>query len=109
MHSKSWPESSQRVKFAIKYTEAQHNRRFLLQRRTEEQRKGNGHQLPSMLGGALPVGLAACDAVSGRRNRTVRLCGVELEVLALVRLWSSHSQRSVIWVTEDARDGEEAS
>lgn len=35
--------------------------------------------------------------------------GSELEVLALVHLWSSHSQRSVIWVTEDARDGEEAS
>jgi hypothetical protein len=40
-------ETSQRVKFDIKCTEAQHNRRFLLQRRTEEQRKGNGHQLLS--------------------------------------------------------------
>jgi hypothetical protein len=44
-----------------------------------------------------------------RRHRPVRLCGSELEVLALVHLWFSHSQRSVIWVTEDARDGEEAS
>ena len=34
-------ETSQRVKFDIKSTEAQHYRRFLLQRRTEEKRRGN--------------------------------------------------------------------
>ena len=39
--------TSQRVKFDIKSTEAQHYRRFLLQRRTEEKRKGNS--LPSSL------------------------------------------------------------
>ena len=50
-------ESSQRVKFDIKCTEAQHNRRFLLQRRTEEQSKGNGHQLPSILGMSTPDGI----------------------------------------------------
>lgn len=33
--------TSQRVNFDIKSTEAQHYRRFLLQRRTEEKRKGN--------------------------------------------------------------------
>jgi radical SAM protein len=43
-------QTSQRVKFDIKSTEAQHYRRFLLQRRTEEKRKGNGHRLPPMLG-----------------------------------------------------------
>ena len=41
--------TSHRVKFDIKSTEAQHYRRFLLQRRTEEKRKGNGHSLPPML------------------------------------------------------------
>lgn len=34
-------ETSRRVAFDIKTTEAQHYRRFLLQRRTEEKRKGN--------------------------------------------------------------------
>ena len=38
-------ETSRRVKFDIKSTEAQHYRRFLLQRRTEERRKGNGQSL----------------------------------------------------------------
>ena len=42
--------TSQRVKFDIKSTEAQHYRRFLLQRRTEEKRKGNNPSLPPMLG-----------------------------------------------------------
>jgi AdoMet-dependent heme synthase len=42
--------TSQRVRFDIKSTEAQHYRRFLLQRRTEEKRKGNGRSLPPMLG-----------------------------------------------------------
>lgn len=45
------------MKFDIKCTEAQHDRRFLLQRRTEEQRKGNGHQLLSMLGMSAPDGI----------------------------------------------------
>jgi AdoMet-dependent heme synthase len=43
-------ETSRRVNFDIKSTEAQHYRRFLLQRRTEEKRKGNGQLLPPMLG-----------------------------------------------------------
>jgi AdoMet-dependent heme synthase len=43
-------ETSRRVKFDIKTTEAQHYRRFLLQRRTEEKRKGNASPLPPMLG-----------------------------------------------------------
>ena len=48
--------TSQRVKFDIKSTEAQHYRRFLLQRRTEEKRKGN---LPAiaMLGTSTPDGI----------------------------------------------------
>lgn len=43
-------ETSRRVSFDIKSTEAQHYRRFLLQRRTEEKRKGNGLSLPPALG-----------------------------------------------------------
>jgi len=43
-------ETSHRVKFDIKSTEAQHYRRFLLQRRTEEKRKGNGRPLVPMFG-----------------------------------------------------------
>jgi len=43
-------ETSCRVKFDIKTTEAQHYRRFLLQRRTEEKRKGNAPSLPAMFG-----------------------------------------------------------
>ena len=50
-------ETSHRVKFDIKSTEAQHYRRFLLQRRTDEKRKGNGHPLPSMLGMSTPDGI----------------------------------------------------
>ena len=42
-------ETSRRVKFDIKSTEAQHYRRFLLQRRPEEKRKGNGQSLAPML------------------------------------------------------------
>ena len=41
---------SRRVKFDIKSTEAQHYRRFLLQRRTEEKRKGNAQSRPAILG-----------------------------------------------------------
>lgn len=43
-------ETSRRVSFDIKSTEAQHYRRFLLQRRTEEKRKGNGQLLPAIIG-----------------------------------------------------------
>lgn len=44
-------ETSRRVAFDIKSTEAQHYRRFLLQRRTEEKRKGNGELPPLPFGG----------------------------------------------------------
>jgi radical SAM protein len=50
-------EISRRVKFDIKSTEAQHYRRFLLQKRTEEKRKGNGSTLPPMLGMSTPDGI----------------------------------------------------
>lgn len=50
-------ETSRRVKFDIKSTEAQHYRRFLLQRRTEEKRKGNGQSLPPMLGTSTTDGI----------------------------------------------------
>ena len=48
--------TSQRVKFDIKSTEAQHYRRFLLQRRTEEKRKGNAPAI-AMLGTSTPDGI----------------------------------------------------
>jgi AdoMet-dependent heme synthase len=50
-------DTSRRVKFDIKSTEAQHYRRFLLQRRTEEKRKGNASPLPPMLGMGSPDGI----------------------------------------------------
>ncbi len=50
-------ETSRRVKFDIKSTEAQHYRRFLLQRRTEQKRKGNASPLPAMLGTGTPDGI----------------------------------------------------
>jgi AdoMet-dependent heme synthase len=50
-------ETSRRVKFDIKSTEAQHYRRFLLQRRTEEKRKGIAPLLPPMLGTGTPDGI----------------------------------------------------
>ncbi len=50
-------QTSRRVKFDIKSTEAQHYRRYLLQRRTEERRKANGQALPSMLGMSTPDGI----------------------------------------------------
>ena len=46
-------ETSRRVKFDIKNAEAQRCR-FLLQRRTEEKRKGNGQSLPPMLSARTP-------------------------------------------------------
>ena len=48
--------TSQRVKFDIKSTEAQHYRRFLLQRRTEEKRKGYVPSAP-MFGLNTPDGI----------------------------------------------------
>lgn len=53
-------ETSRRVTFDIKSTEAQHYRRFLLQRRTEEKRKGNEHSLTpsSVIGTADGIGRA---------------------------------------------------
>jgi AdoMet-dependent heme synthase len=50
-------QTSQRVKFDIKSTEAQHYRRFLVQRRTEEKRKGNGAQVPRAVGMSTPDGI----------------------------------------------------
>jgi radical SAM protein len=50
-------ETSRRVKFDIKSTEAQHYRRFLLQRRTEEKRKGNGHAVAAILGNSTADGI----------------------------------------------------
>jgi radical SAM protein len=50
-------ETSRRVKFDIKSTEAQHYRRFLLQRRTEEKRKGAGHASSLLLGMSTPDGI----------------------------------------------------
>jgi radical SAM protein len=50
-------QTSQHVKFDIKSTEAQHYRRFLLQRRTEEKRKGDGHRQASMLQMNTPDGI----------------------------------------------------
>jgi radical SAM protein len=44
-------ETSCRVAFDIKSTEAQHYRRFLLQRRTEEKRKGKGQPSSVQVGG----------------------------------------------------------
>lgn len=57
-------ETSRRVTFDIKSTEAQHYRRFLLQRRTEEKRKGKGHSL------AVPIGMGTADGI-GRAPRGI--------------------------------------
>lgn len=48
-------ETSRRVRFDIKSTEAQHYRRYLLQRRTEEKRKGKS--LPPIIGIGTPDGI----------------------------------------------------
>ena len=50
-------ETSRRVKFDIKSTEAQHYRRFLLQRRKEENRKAEGTRVPVMAGMSTPDGI----------------------------------------------------
>ena len=48
-------ETSRRVRFDIKSTEAQHYRRYLLQRRTEEKR--NGHAVAPIFGMGTPDGI----------------------------------------------------
>lgn len=58
-------ETSRRVKFDIKSTEAQHYRRFLLQRRTEE-KKGSGHSVGASGTGPGP---SCPDEVSGNAVR----------------------------------------
>ena len=50
-------KTSQRVNFDIKSTEAQHYRRFLLQRRTEKKRKVNGRPAAAMIGLSTPDGI----------------------------------------------------
>lgn len=50
-------ETSRGVSFDIKSTEAQHYRRFLLQRRTEEKRKGNRQPLPPRADAGTPDGI----------------------------------------------------
>ena len=57
-------ETSHRVKFDIKSTEAQHYRRFLLQRRTEEKRKGGGQSLPPMLGTSTADGIGRARGIN---------------------------------------------
>jgi radical SAM protein len=57
-------QTSRRVKFDIKSTEAQHYRRFLLQRRTEEKRKGNGQSLPPMLGTSTADGIGRARGIN---------------------------------------------
>ena len=57
-------QTSLRVKFDIKSTEAQHYRRFLLQRRTEEKRKGNGQSLPPMLGTSTADGIGRARGIN---------------------------------------------
>jgi len=50
-------QTSRRVRFDIKSTEAQHYRRFLLQRRTEERKKGNGRPPAPLFGVSTPDGI----------------------------------------------------
>ena len=57
-------QTAKRGRFEIKSTEAQHYRRFLLQRRTEEKRKGNIRPLP------LRLGLSTTDGI-GRAPRGI--------------------------------------
>jgi AdoMet-dependent heme synthase len=57
-------QTSLRVKFDIKSTEAQHYRRFLLQRRTEEKRKGNGQSLRPMLGTSTADGIGRARGIN---------------------------------------------
>lgn len=57
-------ETSRHVKFDIKSTEAQHYRRFLVQRRTEEKRRG------TLQGTSSPPGLMTADGI-GRAPRGI--------------------------------------
>lgn len=50
-------QTSRRVKFDIKSTEAQHYRRFLLQRRAEAKRKGDGQPARAVIGTITPDGI----------------------------------------------------
>ncbi len=57
-------QASRRVKFDIKSTEAQHYRRFLLQRRTEEKRRGNGQALAPMSGMSTADGIGRARGIN---------------------------------------------
>jgi radical SAM protein with 4Fe4S-binding SPASM domain len=57
-------QTSLRVKFDIKSTEAQHYRRFLLQRRTEEKRKGSGQSLRPTLGTSTADGIGRARGIN---------------------------------------------
>ena len=57
-------QTSRQVKFDIKSTEAQHYRRFLLQRRTEEKRKGNGQSISPMLGASAVDGIGRARGIN---------------------------------------------
>ncbi|MBZ5574254.1 MAG: TIGR04053 family radical SAM/SPASM domain-containing protein, partial [Acidobacteriia bacterium] len=57
-------QTSHRVKFDIKSTEAQHYRRFLLQRRTEEKRKGNGRSVPPLLSTSTADGIGRARGIN---------------------------------------------
>jgi radical SAM protein len=57
-------QTARRVPFDIKSTEAQHYRRFLLQRRTNEKRQGNSPSLPP------PLGMSTADGI-GRAPRGI--------------------------------------
>lgn len=50
-------DTSRSVSFDIKSTEAQHYRRYLLQRRTEEKRNGKIQSMPPLLGTGTPDGI----------------------------------------------------
>jgi radical SAM protein len=50
-------QTAQRVSFDIKSTEAQHYRRFLLQKRIEDRKPGSGKKLIQFLGVATPDGI----------------------------------------------------
>ena len=59
-------ETSTRVPFDIKSTEAQHYRRYLIQKRTEMKRKGedDGTKLPAFLGVSTPDGIERMSGIN---------------------------------------------
>ena len=59
-------ETSTRVPFDIKSTEAQHYRRYLIQKRTEMKRKGedDGTKLPAFLGVSTPDGIGRMSGIN---------------------------------------------